>query len=254
MADRAIRINQIVDQLPPSEREIRKHRDQLSVLRTRVGELGDELTAMRAKFREFVDENTMNVVRASARVEQAFADYAQGFLEEQVSITRTSHKARVGQEGQQIDFPSYALDMTGSDFQDKVRRTGPSDVSESQREFIDLAFRMALIKAASQSGFGSLVIDTPEASLDVVFVKRAANILLRFGSADGNNRLIVTSNLVEGSLIPTLASAAVPNDGEPPRVIDLFDIAKPTRATLLAEQDYAEARRQMLGSAGSNSG
>ena len=254
IADRALRISQIVDQLPQSEREIRQQRDQLSILRTRVDALRDDLRGLRAAFRAFVEENTMNVVNASARVEQAFAEYAQGFLEEEVTITRSSHRARVGQGGQTIEFPSYALDMTGSDFPDKVRRTGPSDVSESQREFIDLAFRMALIKAASQSGFGSLVIDTPESSLDVVFAKRAAEILIRFGSPNGDNRLVVTSNLVEGSLIPTLASAASPVGGDGTRVVDLFEIAKPTRAIQHAEQDYAVARQRMFGTAGSNPG
>ena len=254
IADRALRISQIVDQLPQSEREIRQQRDELSLLRTRVDTLSEELTAMRAAFRSFVDENTMNVVNASERVEQAFTEYAQGFLEEEVTITRSSHMARVGQGGQTIEFPSYALDMTGSDFLDKVRRTGPSDVSESQREFIDLAFRMALIKAASQSGFGSLVIDTPESSLDVVFAKRAAEILIRFGSADGDNRLVVTSNLVEGSLIPTLAGAAAPDDRDMTRLVDLFEIAKPTRAIRHAERDYEDARRQMFGSVRNNPG
>ena len=254
IADRALRISQIVDQLPHSEREIRQQRDQLSVLRTRVDALSDELSDLREAFRSFVEENTMNVVNASERVEQAFAEYAQGFLEEEVSITRSSHRARVGQGGQTIEFPSYALDMTGSDFLDKVRRAGPSDVSESQREFIDLAFRMALIKAASQSGFGSLVIDTPESSLDVVFARRAAEILIRFGSAHGGNRLVVTSNLVEGSLIPTLAGAATPDDRDTTRVVDLFEIATPTRAIRHAERDYAAARRRMFGAAGNNPG
>ena len=254
IADRALRISQIVDQLPQSEHEIRQQRDQLSVLRTRVDVLSDELSDLREAFRLFVEENTMNVVNATERVEQAFAKYAQGFLEEEVSITRSSHRARVGQGGQTIEFPSYALDMTGSDFLDKVRRTGPSDVSESQREFIDLAFRMALIKAASQSGFGSLVIDTPESSLDVVFAKRVAEILIRFGSAHGDNRLVVTSNLVEGSLIPTLAGAAAPDDRHTTRVVDLFEIATPTRAVRRAERDYAAARLRMLGSAGNNPG
>ena len=164
-----------------------------------------------------------------------------------MSITRSSHKARVGQGGQTIEFPSYALDMTGSDFLDKVRRTGPSDVSESQREFIDLAFRMALIKAASQSASGSLVIDTPESSLDVVFAKRAAEILLRFSSAHGDNRLVVTSNLVEGSLLPTLAGAAAPDNRDMTRLVDLFEIAKLTRAVRHARLDYEDARQRMLG-------
>ncbi len=254
VADRALRISQIVDQLPPSERDIREQRDVLSVLRTRVDALSKKLAEMRATFRSFVDENTASVVQASERVEQVFTEYAQGFLEEEVSITRASHMARVGQGGQSIEFPSYALDMTGSNFLDKVRRAGPSDVSESQREFIDLAFRMALIKAASQSGFGSLVIDTPESSLDVVFARRAAEILLRFGSPDGDNRLIVTSNLVEGSLIPTLTGAAEADDWDTSRVIDLFDIAKLTRAILHSEQDYADARRQMFGTASGGAG
>ena len=82
IVDRALRISQIVDQLPQSEREIRRQRGQLSVLRTRVDGLSDELTDLREAFRSFVEENTMNVVKASGRVEQAFAEYAQGFLEE----------------------------------------------------------------------------------------------------------------------------------------------------------------------------
>ena len=246
VARRALDISQIVDELPPSEHEIREQRDELTLLRARVNALSEELAEMRAAFRSFVDENTMDLIKASQRVEQAFAEYARGFLEEEVSITREFHKARVGQGGDPIEFPSYALDMTGSDFQDKVRRSGPADVSESQREFIDLAFRMALIKAAGQSNFGSLVIDTPESSLDVVFAKRAAEILLRFGTADGDNRLVVTSNLVEGSLLPTLVRGAALGDRGTPRVIDLFEIAKPTRAIRRAERSYAEARRQLL--------
>ena len=254
IADRALRISQIIEQLPQSEHEIRQQRDQLSVLRTRVDALSNELSDLREAFRSFIEENTMNVVNGSERVEQAFADYAQGFLKEEVSITRSTHGARVGQGGQIIEFPSYALDMTGSDFLDKVRRSGPSDVSESQREFIDLAFRMALIKAASQSGFGSLVIDAPESSLDVVFAKRAAEILIRFGSADSDNRLVVTSNLVEGSLIPTLAGAAPPDDQDTTRLVDLFEIARPTRAIWHAEQDYKDARRRMFGATGNEPG
>ena len=254
IADRELTISQIIDQLPKSEREIRQQRDQLSVIRKRVDALTNELNDMRASFRSFVEENTTMVVNASKLVEEAFSEYAQGFLEEEVSITRSSHKARVGQGGQVIEFPTYALDMTGSDFLDKVRRTGPSDVSESQREFIDLAFRMALIKASSQSGFGSMVIDTPESSLDVVFAKRAADILIRFGSTNEDNRLVITSNLVEGSMIPTLVGATTSDGRSASRVVDLFEIARHTRAIQRAQSEYAEARRSMFGASGNDSG
>ena len=61
-----------------------------------------------------------------------------------------------------IEFPAFDLDMSGVDFPSPSRRRGPEQVSESQREFIDLAFRMALIDVASNGRGGSLIIDAPE--------------------------------------------------------------------------------------------
>ena len=136
--------------------------------------------------------------------------------------------------------------MSGSDFGTTVRRTGPNDVSESQREFIDLAFRMAMMRAASADGSASLVIDTPESSLDAVFAKRAGEILIRFADGDGNS-LIVTSNLVEGSLIPTLANGLKRYPDPRQRLVDLFAIAKPTAAVLAEPEEYREVRLKLLG-------
>ena len=96
------------------------------------------------------------------------------------------HKAQVGEYGPQINFPAYELEM-GADFPSPVRRSGPEQVSESQREFIDLAFRMALMRVAGPERAGTLVIDAPESSLDAVFVTRAADVLTPSG------RLILTT-------------------------------------------------------------
>jgi len=66
--------------------------------------------------------------------------------------------------------------------------------------------------------------------------------------------LVVTSNLVEGSLIPTLAGAAAREGQDSTRVVDLFEIAKPTGAILRSKQEYADVRKRMYGAAANSSG
>jgi hypothetical protein len=107
---------------------------------------------------------------------------------------------------------------------------------------------MALMRAASASGAGSLVIDTPESSLDAVFAKRAAQILLRFAN-EPDNGLLITSNLIEGSLIPTLAQGISETPEPRRRLIDLFAVARSTAAVEAEREAYAEVRHRLLGEA-----
>ena len=246
IADRSLQIDQIVQSLPSTEAQIREQRDGLSMLRTRVESMKSELDKLRDEFKRFIDEKGKDVIKCSRVVETVFSNYAQDFLAEEVSISHSLHRTQIGQGGSPIDFPSYTLDMTGPDFSGKVRRSEPGDVSESQREFIDLAFRMALMKAGTATGSGSLVIDAPESSLDAVFAKKAADILVRFSSAESENRLIITSNLVEGSLIPTLARATSTDGRREKRLIDLLKIAKPTKVLENARAEYDKARSRLL--------
>jgi hypothetical protein len=140
--------------------------------------------------------------------------------------------------------------MTGADFPSPVRRTGPEQVSESQREFIDLAFRMALMTVAGSSAVGTLVIDAPESSLDAVFVTRAAKVLSRFAEPSRGNRLLITSNLVEGRLIPSLIQTATPAGEQSQRIVDLFAIAAPTAAVRQLRGEYDAIRQTLLGAGG----
>lgn len=136
--------------------------------------------------------------------------------------------------------------MSGTNFPSPVRRTGPDHVSESQREFIDLAFRMALMHVASASGCSSLVIDAPESSLDAVFVTRAADVLARFAHSSRCNRLITTSNLVEGELIPELLKKSSASGDRISRVLDLFKIAEPTAAIREMRGEYDRIMKNLL--------
>ena len=246
IAERGSRINAIVDALPPSELAMREQRDDLSRLRGLLEARKGELAELRREFAGFVAERRDDLMQQAGNISLYFGEFASGFLSEEISLTWSSYRARLGQTGDLIEFPAFDLEMSGSDFGASVRRAGPNDVSESQREFIDLAFRMAMMRAASADGSATLVIDTPESSLDAVFAKRAGDILIRFADGEGNS-LIITSNLVEGSLIPTLADGLKRYPVPRQRLVDLFALAKPTAAVLAEPRAYADVRLKLLG-------
>src|SRR6185312_8192458 len=175
--------------------------------------------------------------------------YAKDFLIEECELVWSLRKDRVGQLGMTISFPAFELDLASAAFTSPVRRTGPEQVSESQREFIDLAFRMALMAAADPSGGGTLVIDAPESSLDAVFVHRAAEVLTRFASSGTANRLIITSNLTEGDLIPRLLHHIGKGD-RAERVIDLFEVAEPTAAVRQLKAEYLKVKKRVFAAPG----
>ena len=244
IARRSVRLSEIIELLPPSEAALRNQRKDLAAIRSRLETMKSDLARKRVAFRAFVEQCTDDLLASSEAIVEAFTDFASYFLAEQISFTWTSRSATVGQGGEAIPFPAFELNMSGSDFVETVRRTGPDDVSESQREFIDLSFRMALMKTAGSSA-AALVIDTPESSLDAVFAKRAGETLVKFSEADGNT-VLVTSNLVEGSLLPTLINCLAATPEKRQRLIDLFDVAHPTAAVTSNQADYDELRGKLF--------
>ena len=127
----------------------------------------------------------------------------------------------------------------------------------SQGEFIDLAFRLALVEVAAANGPASLVFDAPEASLDALFMRRAGAFLARFTQVNEANRLIVTSNLTNADMIPALFGAYERQKGDPEpitiprskrrdRVIDLLKIAAPTSAIRVIGNRYNDLLNSAL--------
>jgi hypothetical protein len=215
-------------------------------MRSRVELLAQELDQKREEFSAFVVQQSRDLVKSSEKIRAAFATYAGGFLLESVQLVWSPQKARLGQTGEAIEFPAFELEMSGTNFPSPVRRSGPEQVSESQREFIDLAFRMALMAVSSSSGAGSLVIDAPESSLDAIFVTRAADVLAKFADPKSGNRLTVTSNLVEGQLIPEMLIRSAGSGDRLGRVVNLFEIAEPTAAVKERKDDYLKVMDALL--------
>jgi len=63
---------------------------------------------------------------------------------------------------------------------------------------------------------------------------------------EAENRLIVTSNLVEGNLIPELMRKGGVRKASSKRIVDLLKIAAPTAATRQLAAQYAAVRDDLL--------
>ena len=84
-------------------------------------------------------------------------------------------------------------------------RTASHQLSESQRFFLDIALRMALaVHLASKSNPSTLLIDTPEGSLDIAYENRVGKMFSEFVKDYAQN-IIMTANINASQLLVSLA-------------------------------------------------
>jgi ABC-type hemin transport system ATPase subunit len=77
-------------------------------------------------------------------------------------------------------------------------------LSESQRFFLDIALRMALIQyMRDDTSRACLLIDTPEGSLDISYESRAGDMFATF--AKSGHDIIMTANINSSQLLLNLA-------------------------------------------------
>lgn len=243
--DRQQQLDDLMSLLPSDEQKQVEAKEELAVLKEKISDDKRKLEGLANALTTTTQLLNAQVLEKADAIKAAFARYAGDFLFETVALKWSPQMRRIGQL-QKFETASFELDMSGTDFSQAQRREGPGAVSESQREFIDLAFRMALIEVAGQGGYGSLVIDAPESSLDAVFVERAAEVLTRFGKPGSGNRLIIASNLVDGRLLPQLIRHGVPEAERDKRLINLMDIAVPTAAVQRMRGAYEQEWNDIL--------
>jgi hypothetical protein len=173
------------------------------------------------------------------------------FLVERCELVPHQTEVTIGQEGERFGIQAFDLDLGSSTEVGAARRDSRTDVSESQRIFVDVAFRIALIQTCVASKAGTLVVDAPEGSLDAVFSTNAARLLFAFVSSRTDRRLVVASNLIEGSMLPKLAELSGVVDEADPRLINLLDVAAPTAAVLERGAEYRDVLQRALNRASS---
>ena len=127
--------------------------------------------------------------QAEAEFVPSFTDLAHRFLGLELDIRLDTHQA-VG--------VTVLLEVKSS------ARRQFHQLSESQRFFIDMALRMALIKYMSApDSKGSFFVDTPEGSLDIAYESRAGDMFARFVQ-DGFG-IVMTANINTSRLLLSLA-------------------------------------------------
>ncbi len=191
------------------------------------------------------------VIKAQASaVTNYFSELTRLLLAEDAKLAEAQFSPRYTQAlrsggSERLKFPAYQAEMVAANRPGFVRRFDTSDVSESQRELIDLAFRLTLLRVASPDTAATFIMETPEASLDGMAIKRVGTALSEFAKKS-ENRLLVTSNLSNAGLITYLFGGPSKSKQETKerrrRLLNLLDIATPNQAL---EQDR-EAYERLL--------
>lgn len=173
-----------------------------------------ELEAMDQQRKEMTEQfkaGVAQVTKAMGDIQsvigQKLTQYAEAFLHEKVKVSFTRIKSfKLATGAGQVHIPTFRIAMTSSTHAVERERTSATSVSESQKEFLDLAFRMTLLDILAGQNATMLVMETPEASLDSWFMKRAAELIRKFAPPQqGHGRmLLATSNINGTTMIPAL--------------------------------------------------
>ena len=243
--DRQIR--QLQKQLPTGEVQTNRDHDEVTTLRRRVLQFRNDRAHAENDLEQLLEEARKSVEAVRSRIEEQFRARAADFLLETFRLVYAPDHRVVGQIGRQLEFPAFEVELTGGAIDGRsVRRTG-AQVSLSQREYLDIAFRMAVM-AVVTSDASTLIIDGPETSLDAVFASRAGDLLASYARSGGDvgNRLLATCNVVNTPLIPTMLSDYARNGAREDRVINLMNLAAPTAALEHLKEEYQKAYQRIL--------
>lgn len=247
--ERENQIDSLNAKMPRSDEAYVRHREQVTVFQSMLETTALELKEAAEDFETFVAERGTQILQAADALKVSFERYARSFLLDEGELAWAPRQEKIGQSSYSVAFPAYELRLRRNDGGNVSMRSGPGDVSESQKEFIDLAFRMALIHVAGDGAAATIIIDTPESSLDAVFSRMAASVLSDFVRPESACRLIVTSNLTDGPLMPRLVNEVNEAEGEV-GVLNLLQVALPTPAVEQLGGEYADAFARLLDAAG----
>jgi hypothetical protein len=243
-------LESLTAKLPPTTEERDKQRSEINRKQAELDALLADRDAKTGDYKKKLDVGRRTMEKLKERLTKSFGYYAGEFLAESCTLSWEPTMRRLGQEGELLSFPQFTVEMTSALSQATGSpRKDENQVSESQKEFIDLAFRMALFAAVRDEGERAmLVIETPEASLDAVFVEQAGKLLRRFALQDTNARnvVIATTNLNRENMLRSLlgldeAGNAKGKQEAPKRVINLLTEAVPNAAMRKYRAQYEKS-------------
>ncbi len=192
--------------------ELEAQRDGLEKLRDRkVAQFTSAQERHQANFNTLFDS-----------LREAFAEYCRLFLDEECSVELDPEGERAKRRGPQLD-PLHAA------FYPVVAGTPryrPDELSEAQRLFVDLAFRMAVLavwkKRTGQTG--TLVFETPEGTVDIAYMVRVADMLRSFSNQ--GHTVLLTTNLNNQELLAGILRS-IPSNQRRSRILNLLEVGTP---------------------------
>ena len=249
IAARTEKNRQLRAQLPDSVTS-REYQNELNRLRVEHEGLRAQRASCLQELRKLFAERRDAITVRSKELVEAFAELVEGLLVEEVRLVQVEVEPRYleapGRTGERVAVPAYAAEMTSAARPAMTQRNEPSEVSESQRELIDLAFRLALVGVFG--GASTFAMETPEASLDAISMERVGKALAGFASRT-ENRLIVTTNLTNGGIVTAMFEATEPRSEQATRlrrVLNLMKVAAPNRALINDRQRYQGLLSEMV--------
>jgi hypothetical protein len=231
-----IKVGGLKAQLPTPTQQINELRGYVDRMQRDVIAAGARRAELSKKLREALKAVDKVVIKNSDRLTKKFSGYCKKLLADDAALIRVDEDAGITQAVEQFMVPLFETDMASAARPGLTRRSTANDVSESQRELIDLAFRFALIEVATEEANATLVMETPESSLDGVAMERVGKALASFASKN-QNRLVATSNLSNAGIIGFLFGGLVRSSKRSlairvSRTINLLEVAAKNQALI----------------------
>jgi DNA repair exonuclease SbcCD ATPase subunit len=127
-------------------------------------------------------------------------------------------------------------------------RTDSSQLSESQRFFLDIALRMSLaIYLSTSNNPAGMLIDTPEGSLDITYENRVGRMFADFVNKYHQN-IIMTANINASQLLISLAELCGNDRMQFKRMLDWTDLTSVQKeGEMLFEKIYLNIKNALKG-------
>ncbi len=234
-------VRRLRSKLPAQDQAaIARDEDRIEGLRREVQNFRKERDEAEDKIAILLGELKTATESIREKLEEGFQRHAQDFFAEKVQLVYAPRKDRIGQGGRVFEFPAFEIELTSSATGGNFVRRSANQVSLSQREYLDLIFRMSLVEMFGASS-GSFVVDGPEGSLDAVFAEKAGNLFADLARRTSGLTVILACNIVDGAFIPFTLQSYKTSEARLGRVINLMDLATPTAALVALRADYQKA-------------
>jgi hypothetical protein len=241
--------SRLIQKLPKKDRlEVSREKDRIKGLRSEVIRFRQEREEAEKEIADLIATMRHEVEAIRGRIEASFQRRAKQFFTERVRLVYAPRKDRIGQQGTVFDFPAFEIDMTSGATDGEYTRRTIDSISLSQRQYLDILFRLAVMDVVGRGGH-SFIVDGPEGSLDAVFSGRAGRLFATIATIDGknSNNVIVACNVVDGEFIPSILQNFEGEKRRKARLVNLLEQGTPTAALRDLHPEYEQAVTQILG-------